>query len=35
MALSAMLRTGEWFGAGHTIDILTGHVTEKVTRARA
>jgi ATP-dependent DNA helicase RecQ len=30
MALSAMLRTGEWFGAGHLIDILTGTVTDKV-----
>ena len=29
-ALSAMLRTGEWFGAGHLIDILTGTVTPKV-----
>ncbi|AUH65239.1 DNA helicase RecQ [Paracoccus zhejiangensis] len=29
-ALSAMLRTGEWFGAGHLIDILTGTATEKV-----
>ena len=29
-ALSAMLRTGEWFGSGHLIDILTGNVTEKV-----
>ncbi len=33
MALSAMLRTGERFGAGHLIDILTGRTTEKV-RAR-
>ena len=29
-ALSAMLRTGEWFGAGHLIDILTGNLTPKV-----
>ena len=29
-ALSAMLRTGEWFGAGHLIDILTGITTDKV-----
>ncbi len=29
-ALSAMLRTGEWFGAGHLIDILTGTLTPKV-----
>ena len=29
-ALSAMLRTGESFGAGHLIDILTGQVTDKV-----
>ncbi|PTX50406.1 ATP-dependent DNA helicase RecQ [Gemmobacter caeni] len=29
-ALSAVLRTGEWFGAGHLIDILTGNDTPKV-----
>ena len=29
-ALSAILRTGEWFGAGHLIDILTGNATTKV-----
>ncbi|MBY5971498.1 DNA helicase RecQ [Ferrimonas balearica] len=29
-ALSAILRTEEWFGAGHLIDILTGTVTDKV-----
>ncbi len=29
-ALSAMLRTGEYFGAGHLIDILTGTSTTKV-----
>jgi ATP-dependent DNA helicase RecQ len=29
-ALSAMLRTGEYFGAGHLIDILTGTSTAKV-----
>ncbi|MCR9069401.1 MAG: DNA helicase RecQ [Rhodobacteraceae bacterium] len=29
-ALSAMLRTGESFGAGHLIDILTGRATDKV-----
>ena len=32
-ALSAVLRTGERFGAGHLIDILTGNVTDKL-RAR-
>jgi len=30
MALSAMLRTGEYFGTNHLIDILTGNPTEKV-----
>ncbi len=34
MALSAALRTGEWFGAGHLIDILLGNETDKV-KARA
>ncbi|MGR3371934.1 MAG: DNA helicase RecQ [Pseudooceanicola nanhaiensis] len=29
-ALSAILRTGEWFGAGHLTDILTGNTTDKV-----
>ncbi|QUS36103.1 DNA helicase RecQ [Falsirhodobacter algicola] len=29
-ALSAILRTGEWFGTGHLIDILTGNRTTKV-----
>lgn len=33
MVMSAALRTGEWFGAGHLIDVLTGTVTDKV-RAR-
>ena len=33
MALSAILRTEEWFGAGHLTDILTGTLTDKV-RAR-
>jgi ATP-dependent DNA helicase RecQ len=33
MALSAILRTEEWFGAGHLIDILTGTLTDKI-RAR-
>ena len=30
MALSAALRTEEWFGAGHLIDILLGNMTDKV-----
>ena len=34
MALSAVLRTEEWFGAGHLIDILTGNVTDKVKARR-
>lgn len=29
-ALSAALRTGEWFGSGHLIDILMGNETDKV-----
>ncbi|MFC3612685.1 DNA helicase RecQ [Lutimaribacter marinistellae] len=33
MALSAILRTEEWFGSGHLIDILLGQDTEKI-RAR-
>ncbi|KJZ19275.1 DNA helicase RecQ [Loktanella sp. S4079] len=30
MALSAALRTEEWFGAGHLIDILRGDLTDKI-----
>jgi len=30
MALSAALRTEEWFGSGHLIDILMGAKTEKI-----
>jgi ATP-dependent DNA helicase RecQ len=30
MALSAILRSGEYFGAGHIIDILRGALTDKV-----
>jgi len=33
-ALSAILRTGESFGAGHLIDILIGNTTDKVTARR-
>ncbi len=31
-ALSAVYRTGQRFGIGHVIDVLRGHVTEKVTQ---
>jgi ATP-dependent DNA helicase RecQ len=31
-ALSAVFRTGQRFGIGHVIDVLRGHVTEKVTQ---
>lgn len=30
MALSAVLRTGEWYGVGHLIDILRGNLTDKI-----
>ena len=30
MALSAILRTGEYFGAGHLIDVLLGKTTDKI-----
>jgi ATP-dependent DNA helicase RecQ len=30
MALSAILRTDEWFGAGHLIDILLANETDKI-----
>ncbi len=30
MALSAALRTEEWFGSGHLIDILLGNLTDKI-----
>ncbi len=33
-ALSAMLRTDEWFGSGHLIDILIGADTEKIRERR-
>jgi ATP-dependent DNA helicase RecQ len=32
MALSAALRTGESFGAGHLVDILTGTLTDKISQ---
>jgi ATP-dependent DNA helicase RecQ len=32
--LSAALRTGERFGAGHLVDVLLGHDTEKIRRNR-
>jgi ATP-dependent DNA helicase RecQ len=34
MALSAILRTEEWFGSGHLIDILLGNATDKVLARR-
>ncbi|MEL7252577.1 MAG: DNA helicase RecQ [Pseudomonadota bacterium] len=33
-ALSAALRTGEYFGQGHLIDVLTGNLTDKVKARR-
>jgi ATP-dependent DNA helicase RecQ len=30
MALSAILRTEEWYGSGHLIDILLGNLTDRV-----
>jgi ATP-dependent DNA helicase RecQ len=30
MALSAILRTDEWYGAGHLIDILLGNQTDRI-----
>ena len=33
-ALSAILRTDAWFGAGHLIDILRGTTTDKITQRR-
>jgi ATP-dependent DNA helicase RecQ len=32
MALSAVMRTGQRFGAGHLVDVLRGHATEKIAR---
>jgi ATP-dependent DNA helicase RecQ len=34
MALSCVYRTGQRFGAGHLIDVLTGNVTERVGKFR-
>jgi len=33
-ALSAILRTEEWFGAGHLIDILVGNQTDRIRERR-
>ncbi|MYM55532.1 DNA helicase RecQ [Thalassovita mangrovi] len=30
MALSAILRTGEWFGSGHLIEILLGNTNDRI-----